>query len=406
MRRKRWLYVAAALAAVAAAWWAVRARTGAPRQAESQPARTVPVTVAAVARRDVPIYLDGLGAVVAYRTVTVRTQVDGRLEAVLFREGQTVHAGQVLAQIDPRPFQAQLHQAEGALARDQAQLRNARLNAERDRQLVAQKLIAPAQGDADVAAVGQLEGAVRVDEATIETARLNLDYARITSPTEGVTGIRAVDPGNVVHPADQNGLVVVTQLEPIAVIFTLPQDQLGPVSEALSRGPLQVDAFSRDGSTLLGSGQLELIDNQINQATSTIRLKAILPNPRHVLWPNQFVNARLLLETRRGALAMPATAVQRGPSGTYVYLVNADSTVAQRPVAIAATQADLALVASGLAEGDRVVVDGQNQLRPGARVAPREVGGRGEARPGGAPVARDGGQGSGAQQGTGGGGAR
>ncbi len=390
MRSRRWIIVGTvALVVVAAAVWLARARrpsggSGGAGGAE-QGQRAVPVIAAPLARRDVPVYLDGLGNVVAGKTVTIRTQVDGRLDAVLFREGQAVKQGDVLAQIDPRPFQAQLHQAEGALARDEAALRNAQLNVARDKELVARKLIAQQQLDADVAAAGQLEGAIQMDRAAIETARLNLAYARITSPIEGVTGIRLVDPGNVVHPSDANGIVVVTQLDPIAVVFTLPQDQLGPVAEQHARGPLPVDAYSRDGSTLLGSGPLALIDNQINTATSTIRLKAMLPNPRHVLWPNQFVNVRLRLETRTGALVIPAAAVQRGPSGTFVWIVGRDDTVSQRPVVIEATQGDLALVAKGVAEGERVVVEGQNQLRPGAKVSVRpQQGGTGET-----PVASD-----------------
>ena len=384
---RRWVIGAAALMAIAGAVVAVRHRSGG-EPAAAPLARTVPVTVAVLARQDVPVYLEGLGSVLANRTVTVRTQVDGRLEAVLFREGQQVRKGQVLAQIDPRPFEAQLHQAEGALARDEAQLQNARLTVERDRQLIARNLIAQQQLDIDSAAAGQLEGAVRMDRAAIEIARLNVDYARITSPLDGVTGIRLVDPGNVVHPTDQNGIVVVTQLDPMAVIFTLPQDELEPVSNELAKGPLQVEAYSRDGATLLGTGELALIDNQINPSTSTIRLKALLPNPRRVLWPNQFVNVRLRLETRRGALTLPASAVQRGPSGLFVYVVNADSTVAQRAMVLETTQGNLALVAKGLSEGEQVVVDGQNQLRPGAKVAPREAG---AGRPGATPVAADGG---------------
>ena len=350
-------------------------RSGAPpARAPDAQARPVAVAATTVSRRDVPIFLDGLGNVAAFKTVTVKTQVDGRLDQVLFREGQVVRRGQVLAQIDPRPFQIQLHQAEGALARDEAQLKNARLNVERDRQLVAQKLIAQQQLDADVALAGQLEGAVQIDKAAIETARLNLDYARITAPLDGVTGIRLVDPGNVVHASDANGIVVITQLDPISVLFTLPQDQLTPVAEQLARGPLPVDTYSRDGSVLLGSGQLALIDNQINQATSTIRLKAVVPNPRRLLWPNQFVNVRLRLTTHAGALVMPATAVQRGPSGAFVYVIGSDGAVALRPVELGAPQGDLAIVARGVQEGDRVVVDGQNQLKPGSRVVVREPG--------------------------------
>jgi membrane fusion protein, multidrug efflux system len=410
MRRKRWIAVAIAIAvlAVIAGTWAVRARgskqPGGP--GAGQAPRAVPVTVAPTSRRDVPIYLEGLGNVTAYRTVTVRTQVDGRLDAVLFQEGQAVRKGQVLAQIDARPFLAQLHQAEGALARDEAQLRNAQLNVARDRDLVAQKLIPQQQLDADIAAAGQLEGAVRMDHASIETARLNVDYARIVSPLDGVAGIRLIDAGNVVHPGDPNGLVVVAQMDPIAVLFTLPQDQLAAVSEKMARGPLAVEAYSRDGSTLLGTGELSALDNQINQATATVRLKAILPNPRRVLWPNQFVNARMRLETRKGALAIPATAVQRGPTGSFVYVVGGDDTVAPRPVTIETTQGDLSLVASGLAEGERIVVEGQNQLRPGTKVVARpqgqqgppdakgpQAGPRAQGRGASPPVASDGSEG-------------
>ena len=334
--------------------------------------RPVPVTAAAVARRDVPIYLEGLGNVVAFKTVTVKTLVDGRLDEVLFKEGQFVKKGQVLAQVDPRPYQIQLEQGQGALARDEAQLKNARLTVERDRQLLPGKLIAQQQLDTDVAAAGQLEGAVLVDEATIAAAKLNLDYARIASPIEGVTGIRQVDPGNIVHASDATGIVLLTQLDPIAILFTLPQDDLTPVAEEMARGPLSVEVYSRDGSTQLGSGQLALIDNQINQTTSTIRLKAIAANPRRLLWPNQFVNVRLRLSVRKDAVVMPSTALQRGPNGSFVFVIGADSTVEPRPVQLDLTQGDTAIVASGVRAGERVVVDGQNQLKAGSKVVARE----------------------------------
>ncbi|HUL58848.1 MAG TPA: efflux RND transporter periplasmic adaptor subunit [Anaeromyxobacteraceae bacterium] len=385
-----WIGAGAVLLALAVAVWLVRSRSGqgsaaGGRPGEAQGQRAVPATVVAAARRDVPIWLEGLGNAVANRTVTVRSQVDGRLDAVLFREGQAVRQGEALAQVDPRSFQAQLLQAQGALARDEAQLRNAQINVARDRELVAQKLVAQQQLDTDLATAGQLEGSVQIDRAAIESARLNVEYARIVSPVDGVTGIRGVDPGNVVHASDPNGIVVVTQLDPIAVVFTLPQDQLGPVAEQQARGPLTVEAYARDGSTLLGTGKLEVIDNQINQTTSTLRLKAIFPNPRHALWPNQFVNVRLRLETRRDALVVPASAVQRGPNGTFVYLVGADDTATMRPISIAITQGDLALVAKGVDAGERVVVEGQSQLRPGAKVAPRAAGGG--APPAGVPAA-------------------
>ena len=403
MRRSRWWWALGALVLVAGVGFTVRWRTraaeggsgrtaAAPRRGGPPPAgRPTPVLVADVARHDVPIYLEGLGSVVANRTVTVRTQVDGRLQEVRFQEGKPVKRGDVLAQIDPRPFQAQLDQAQGALLRDEAQLRVARLNVERDKRLVDQNLIAQQQLDTDTATAGQLEGAVRIDEATIESARLNLDYARITSPVDGITGIRAVDPGNVVHATDAGGIVVVTQLDPVGVIFSLPQDDLVPIAQHQGANPLPVDVFSRDGSTRLGHGTLELVDNQINQSTATLRLKAIVPNPGRLLWPNQFVNARLLLETRRGALVMPVAAVQRGPSGSFAWVVGGAGTVDERPVQLEGTQGDLALLSGGLAEGDRVVVEGQNQLRPGAPVAVRESSAPPSQAASQKPVARDGG---------------
>jgi multidrug efflux system membrane fusion protein len=335
------------------------------------------VVAATVEQRDVPVYLEGLGAVVANRTVTIRSQVDGRLDQVLFKEGHAVRAGQVLAQIDPRPYQIQLLQAEGAMARDQAQLDNARLTVGRDRQLIADKLIAPQQLDTDQAVANQLEGVVRIDQAAIQSARLSLDYARVTSPIDGVTGVRLVDPGNFVRASDPGGLVVVTELDPVAVIFSLPQDDLLRVSGQMGLAELPVEAFARDGTTLLGTGKLALIDNQINQATSTLRLKATLPNPKRLLWPNQFVKARLLLSTRRGALVIPTTAVQRGPAGTFVYVIDQEQVVAVRPVQVAPPQGELAVVEKGLEAGERVVADGQDQLRPGNKVAPRDPTGAG-----------------------------
>lgn len=331
-------------------------------------ARVVPVAAAKAAVKDVPVWLDGLGNVAAFKTVTVRPQVDGRLDKVLFKEGQAVKTGDVIAQIDPRPYEIQLKQAEGALARDSAQLHDNQKNLERYASLRDQKLIAQQQVDDQRAAVGQYEGAVRIDEAQIASARLNLDYARIKSPIDGVTGVRLVDPGNLVHATDQNGIVVITQVQPIAVVFTLPQDELHRVALELQKGPLTVEAWSRDGATRLGVGQLALIDNQINQATATMRLKSIFDNAERLLWPNQFVKARLLLTTRKGALTVPSTAVQRGPKGSFVYVIKDDSTAEMRPVEIAETQGDLALLKSGLNPGETVVTDGQNQLKPGSRV--------------------------------------
>ncbi|HZZ82928.1 MAG TPA: efflux RND transporter periplasmic adaptor subunit [Anaeromyxobacteraceae bacterium] len=379
MRTKRWVGAAVGLVVLGALLLGLRSRSGgnAPGTAKGpdpRQSRAIPVAAAAATARDVPIYLEGLGSVTAFKTVTVRAQVDGRLDQVLFAEGQPVRRGQVLAQIDPRPFRIQLDQAEGALARDEAQLRNSQVNERRYRELADQKLIASQQFTDQEAQTRQLEGAVRMDRAAIDSARLNLDYARITSPIDGVTGVRLVDPGNLVRASDQGGIVLVTQLDPIAVLFTLPQDELSRVAAELARGPLPVEAWSRDGATLLGKGKVTLIDNQINQTTGTLRLKAVLPNPGRQLWPNQFVKARLLLTTRRGALTAPATAVQRGPSGAFVYVIGGDDTVTPRTVEVDSTQGDLAIFTKGLAPGERVVTDGQNQLRPGAKVATREPG--------------------------------
>jgi multidrug efflux system membrane fusion protein len=363
---------------------------------EPRGARPVPVLPATVVRRDVPVFLEGIGSVVAYKTVTVRSQVDGRLIQVLFREGQAVRKGEVLAQIDPRPFQVQLHQAEGALARDRAQLNNANLSVKRDTELVGKKLISQQQLDSDQAVAGQAEGTVRIDQAAIESARLNLDYARITSPLDGITGVRLVDPGNVVHASDPGGIVVVAQLDPVAVLFNLPQDELPRISDEMAHGKLGVEVYGRDGTTSLGTGELELIDNQINQATSTLRLKAIVPNPEHHLWPNQFVKAHLLLSTHKGALVVPASALQRGPDGTFVYVIGPDQTVTPRPVEAVSPASDLAVVDKGLHEGEIVVADGQNQLRPGSKVSVREPGAQGGGRAGSG--GRPGGSGRGNRQ--------
>ncbi len=377
MKARRWVLGAIALAVAIGAWaWISRTRgKGADAPAGAEPAaRAVPVTAATVERRDVPTWLEGLGTVAAYKTITVKSQVDGRLDAVLFREGEAVRQGQVLAQIDPRPFEVQLHQAEGALARDEAQLANARLSAERNRALWDRQLNARSNLDDAVAAVGQLEGTVAVDRAAIESAKLNLDYSRIKSPVDGVTGVRLVDPGNLVRAADPNGIVVVTQIDPVAVVFTLPQDDLPRISAEMRTRRLEVRAYSRDGNTLLGTGTLELVDNQINQATATLRLKAVLPNPSRALWPNQFVKARLLLGTRKDALVVPATALQRGPNGNFVFVIGKDDTVQPRPVRADPPMGQLAIVEEGLEPGERVVVDGQAQLRAGSKVNPRERG--------------------------------
>ncbi len=373
MRDRRVIVFAAAAVLIAAIAFVVHQRSkgaaAASARSEQQAAqRPVPVVAAQAQKKDVPIYLDGLGNVTAFKTVTVRSQVDGRLEQVLFREGQAVRVGEQIARIDPRPFLNQLHQAQGALSRDEAQLRSARLNLERYRALREQKLIAQQQVDDQEALVGQTEGAVQVDRSLIDAAKLNLDYANIRSPLEGVTGVRQVDPGNLIRATDPNGLVIITQLDPIAVIFSLPQDDLPRVMHELAQGPMEVEAWSRDGGIKLAAGRLALVDNQINAATSTMRLKAIFPNPQRLLWPNQFVKARLLLTTRKDALVVPSTVPQRGPEGTFAYVISPDQTVQPRPIELELTQGDLAIVARGLQPGELVVADGQSQLRPGSHV--------------------------------------
>jgi multidrug efflux system membrane fusion protein len=380
MRVRRIVLVLIAVVAIAAVGIFVYRRTsqkqaGAQRDQAAQAAgRAVPAVVATVQRRDVPIYLDGLGNVTAFKTVTVRSQVDGRLDRVLFKEGEPVKAGELLARIDPRPFQNQLQQALGALERDRAQLDAARRNFERYRQLAAKKLIPQQQADDQAGMVGQFEGAVRVDQATIEVAKLNLDYANIKSPIDGVSGVRIVDPGNLVRASDPNGLVVITQLDPITVLFSLPQDELPRVMQELQRGLLSVEAWNRDGAQKLATGQLALVDNQINAATATMRLKAVFPNPQRLLWPNQFVKARLLLTVKKDAVVVPSTVPQRGPEGTFAYVVQPDQTVQPRNIEVEHTEGDIAIIAKGLAEGEQVVADGQNQLRAGSKVIPRPSG--------------------------------
>jgi len=394
-RRRHWgrfAWIALAVVAAAGVAWSMRARQRSAAAASAAAAsaamsRVVPVLTAPVERRDVPVWLEGLGNVAAFYTVTVKTQVDGRIDKVLFTEGQNVKKGDVLVQIDPRPFAIQLESAQAALARDSANLKNARLNLERYKTLTQQNLIAVQQMTDQQASVEQLQAQVRADQAQIDASRLNLDYARVESPIDGVTGVRLVDPGNVVHASDASGLVVVTQLDPIAVFFTLPEDDLPAIHDAMSKGELATEALSRSGDKVLGLGKLSVVDNEINQATATVRLKSIFPNPERLLWPNQFVKARLQLTTRSGALVAPAAAVQHGPQGTFVYVVGPDSTVAARPVAVDAVQGEVAILSRGVAPGEQVVTEGQAQLRPGARVSPRPStpGAAGSGRAAGAP---------------------
>jgi multidrug efflux system membrane fusion protein len=341
-----------------------------PAQASAGPP-AIPVGVATAERRDVPVFQEGLGSVQASNTVSLKSRVDGQIVQIAFREGQTVKQGDLLIVIDPRPYQVQLDQAQAALARDQAQLKNAQLDYERYQNLSKEGVIAQQQFDAQKALVGQLEGTVQSDQAAIDNAKLQLTYTRITSPVSGRIGLRLVDIGNMVHASDTNPLLVVTQLQPIAVVFTLPEDVLPNVAKHMRSGTLQVDAYSRDDTTKLATGKLLTIDNQIDQTTGTGKLKALFDNSDNALWPNQFVNAHLLLETRKGITVVPAASIQRGPQGgTYTYLVKPDKTIEVRQVKVAFTQANVSAIDSGLVPGELVVTDGQDKLQGGSRVEP------------------------------------
>ena len=338
-----------------------------PARANAQ--QSVPVTVAPVVQEDLPIYLTGLGSATAYYTVGVKTRVDGQLVAVNFREGEFVKQGGLLAIIDPRPYQVQLDQAQAQLFRDQASLRDAQLNYQRYKDLLQSSgAVSQQQVDTQKATVDQLDGTVRNDQALVENAKLNLSYCHITAPVSGRIGLRQVDPGNMVHAADANPMIVITQLQPIAVLFTLPEDQLPAVAQQMRKGALPVDAYSRDDQTKLASGKLLTIDNQIDPSTGTGKLKAVFDNADNALWPNQFVNIHMLLQTQKNAIVLPSDAVQRGPNGNYVYVAKADKTVEMRPVNVTVTQGNVVAVASGLAPNELVVTDGQDKLQPGSRV--------------------------------------
>src|SRR5437016_3806331 len=326
----------------------------------------VPVAVTAAQRRDLPVYLDGLGSVQAFNTVTVKSRVDGQMMQVLFKEGQEVHKGDLLAIIDPRPYEVALAQAQANFAKDQAQLADAKLNAQRYDQLIKQGIIPQQQYDTQVALTNQLQAAVGADQAQIDNAKLNIDYAHITSPIDGRVGLRLVDPGNIVHASDQNGLLVITQMQPIAVIFTLPEDSLPAVNGRMRSGAtLQVKALSRDNGTEIASGTLLTIDNQIDQTTGTFRLKAVFDNKDRALWPNQFVNARLLIDVKKNATIIPVAAVQRGDQGNFVYRVKSDNSVEVVPVTVGITEGTLSSIDSGLSPNDLVVTDAQDRLRAG-----------------------------------------
>ncbi len=334
-------------------------------------APVIPITATAAAKLDVPVTLDGLGTVAATNTVTIRTQVDGQLHQVLFREGQEVKTGDVLVQIDPRAYQAQLDQAIAKKAQDEAQLANARRDLARYTELVKNEYATRQQVDTTQALVAQLSAAVQADQAAIESVRVLLGYTTIRSPIDGRTGFRQIDQGNIVHVNDAVPMVVISQMRPIMVVFTLPQDALPDVIRAMATGSLDVTAFSRDGKQVLDRGHLELVDNQIDQTTGTVRLKASMPNETGLLWPGQFVNAHLVLGTRRQAVTVPASAILRGQQGAYVYVARADSTAEARPVSVGQSDETRAVIESGLTEGENVVTTGQMRLQNGAKVEVR-----------------------------------
>ncbi len=338
--------------------------------------RPTPVGVASAQTRDVPVILTGLGTITPYNTVTVRSRVDGQLVKVNFREGQIVKSGDLLAVIDPRPFQVALEQAEAALARDQAQYNSAQLDLKRFEALASAGVIAQQQLNQQQAAAGQLAGTLKVDAANIANAKLNLTYTNISAPVTGRVGLRLVDVGNIVHANDQNGMLVITQIQPIAVLFTLPEEQIPQVVSRMRTGQLPVDAYDSNDRAKLASGRLETLDNQIDPTTGTVRLKAVFENRESVLWPNQFVNVHLQLQTLPNATVVPAAAVQRGQQGTYVYVVDQNKTAQVANVQVALTQGETAVIASGISPGQQVVVDGQDRLAAGSRVEPTPAGGR------------------------------
>ncbi len=368
-----WIWLLAVCLAAGGAYYVYKnppnAQQTAAKKKGDAASRVMPVVAEAVKTGDINIYLNGLGTVTPLRTVTVRSRVDGELLRVLFTEGQTVKAGTVLAEIDPRTFAIQLTQAEGQMAKDRALLENARIDLDRYRTLLKQDSIAEQQVASQESLVRQYEGTIKVDQSQVDNARLQITYSRITAPIAGRIGLRQVDQGNIVRAGDANGLAVITQLQPITVVFTIPQDNLPAVLKSMKSGEqLPVEGYDRDQKTKLATGVLLTVDNQIDTTTGTVRLKAQFPNDDSALFPNQFVNIRMLVDTMRGVTIVPTAAVQRGTQGIFVYVVKTDYTVTVRPVKLGVTEGLGAAVESGLKPGELVVTDGTDRLREGAKV--------------------------------------
>ena len=383
----RWVWIVVFTAVIAVGFWYFRgsrtsteaqgpggaggAGKGQGRQGGGAGGFVVPVVVATAQRGDLPVYFNGLGTVTAFNTVTVRSRVDGQITKINFQEGQFVHQGQDLVDIDSRPFQVQLEQAEGQLAKDQAQLRDVQVNYERFQLLYKEGVIPKQQVDTQGAQVGQFEGSIKGDQGAIDSAKLQIVYSHVTAPISGRIGLRLVDVGNIVHATDSNGLLVITQLQPIAVIFSLPQDRLPQVASRLQKGEqLVVDAYDRDDTTKIESGKLLTIDNQIDTTTGTYKLKAVFNNDKNLLFANQFVNVHLLADLKKNLVIVPAPAIQRGPQGAYVYVVQNGNTVKIQTITIAQSTADKVGLSAGVNPGDSVVVDGQDKLQDGSKISP------------------------------------
>jgi len=368
MRAKLIIIVAALIASGGAVVAARHLHAATETGQAAAPPPAVPVVAETVHQGDVPIYLRGVGTVIAYNNVIVRSQITGQIFKIAFNQGQTVHQGDLLAQIDPRPYQAQLDQAIANRDRDQAQLVNARANLGRYTSLQQKGYASTQLVETQNAQFAQLQAMVKSDEGVIEQAQTNLSYTNLTAPIDGVSGIRQVDIGNIIHPTDPNGLVDVTQIQPISLIFSLPQTDFVEIQQEMAHGPLTVQAYSQDDKTKLDEGKLDLIDNQIVQTTGTIRLRASFPNAKRMLWPGELIDARLLLETRHDGLTVPASAVQQGPSGSFVWVIGPDESVQTRPVVVSQISEGQALIDSGLKANEEIVVQGQYRLVAGTHV--------------------------------------